>query len=206
MKKYPSTFYNVFAVYIIAGILAIVLFYKDGSHLSHRMDQQPATESDLETAMTTPNTEPVSKDVTVVGTVETRDDAATETENSSEADQAVATEPEDTSSETDAEPENASSTTDAEPENTLSEDDTEPEKVYYGFTVKPDRTSVRVRETSARNSAIVTHVNGGDTGYVIKEEGNRTQVVLADGTVGYIYNEYIELSEIAKEDVPEEYR
>lgn len=195
MKKYPSTFYNVFAVYIIAGILAIVLFYKDGSHLSHRMDQQPATESDLETAMTTPNTEPVSKDVTVVGTVETRDDAATETENSSEADQAVATEPEDTSSETDA-----------EPENTLSEDDTEPEKVYYGFTVKPDRTSVRVRETSARNSAIVTHVNGGDTGYVIKEEGNRTQVVLADGTVGYIYNEYIELSEISKEDVPEEYR
>lgn len=195
MKKYPSTFYNVFAVYIIAGILAIVLFYKDGSHLSRRMDQQPATESELETAMTTPNTEPVSKDVTVVGTVETRDDAATETENSSEADQAVATEPEDTSSETDA-----------EPENTLSEDDTEPEKVYYGFTVKPDRTSVRVRETSARNSAIVTHVNGGDTGYVIKEEGNRTQVVLADGTVGYIYNEYIELSEISKEDVPEEYR
>ena len=82
----------------------------------------------------------------------------------------------------------------------------EPEKIYYGYTVKSGKTNVRVRKSAERNSSIISLVNGDDTGYLIEEDGDRSKIVLADGAVGYIYNEYITVSEIPKEDVPKEYR
>lgn len=243
MKKHQSAFHFVFAVYIIAGIFAIVLFYKDGSHLSHLIDQQQIiAEKEPEDTLFTQDTEPASKDVNVVGIVETPDETVSEAESTTESDETVVTEPLNTDEAVVTEPEDTDETVVSEPDDTdeavisesddtdevvISEsgdtneavtepddtdrsddeaDDAEPEKIYYGFTVKSNRSNVRVRKSSERNSSIVGHVNGGDTGYVIEENDKRTKIVLKDGTVGYIYNEYISVSEIPKEDVPKEYR
>ncbi|MDD7176335.1 MAG: hypothetical protein SPG09_12470 [Lachnospiraceae bacterium] len=182
------------------------------------------------------DTDPVSDDIAVVEYVETPDTTANDVESAPETNETVVTEPIETDEAAVPEPENTGEAVSTEPVDTdlsadhsdassendttdeLSENDdtdersetdttdTEPEKIYYGFTVKSGRTNVRVRKSSERNSSIVAHVNGDDTGYLIEEGKNRSKIVLADGTIGYIYNEYITVSEIPKEDVPEEYR
>ena len=52
MKKHQSIFPLIFAIYVIAGILAIVLFYNNGSRLSRRLDQSVLTENESVSAMT----------------------------------------------------------------------------------------------------------------------------------------------------------
>lgn len=182
MKKYQSAFYLVFAVYVIAGIASIVLFFNHGSRLSRQLDEQILAQTEASNALIVPETEPE---------VQPEPEVITEPEPETEPEVIAEPEPE-------PEPEVI-----AEPE---PEPEPEPEKIYYGFTVKSGKSSVRVRETPSRSSSIVGHLNGGDTGYVIEEDGSRTKIVMKDGTVGYIYNEYITVSEIPKEDVPEEYR
>ena len=182
MKKYQSAFYLVFAVYVIAGIVAIVLFYNHGSRLSRQLDEQTLAQTEASDALIISDTEP---------------------EPEPEAEPEVIAEPEpEPEPEVIAEPE-----PEPEPEVIAEpEPEPEPEKIYFGFTVKSGKTHVRVRQSSSRNSSIVGQLNSGDTGYVIEEDGSRTKIVMKDGTVGYIYNEYITVSEIPKEDVPEEYR
>lgn len=133
--------------------------------------------------------EPVEPDLTA----DHSDDASSETDTTDELSEADDT---DGQSETDA--------TDELPETDTA--DTEPEKIYYGYTVKSGKTNVRVRKSTDRDSSIICLVNGDDTGYLIEKGKKRSKIVLADGAVGYIYNEYITVSEIPKKDVPKEYR
>ena len=184
MKKQPSAFFLVFATYLIAGIAAIVMFYDHGSRLSRQLDEKTLAQTEASDAPSVQEPEPVAQPEPEVIT-------EPEPEPEPEAEPEVISEPE-----PEPEPEVID---EPEPE-------PEPEKIYYGFTVRSGKTSVRVRKSAERNSSIVGHVNGGDTGYVIEEDGKRTKVVLKDGTVGYIYSEYITVSEISKKEVPKEYR
>ncbi|MBO5246742.1 MAG: hypothetical protein J6B28_05710 [Eubacterium sp.] len=95
----------------------------------------------------------------------------------------------------------------SETENDDSEDaDNDSDKIYYGYKVNSGVTGVRVRETSERNSDVVGHISDGDTGYILEVGDIRSKILLTDGTIGYVYNEYIQIVEISSEDVPEEYR
>ena len=53
---------------------------------------------------------------------------------------------------------------------------------------------------------MVGHISDGDTGYILEVGDIRSKILLTDGTIGYVYNEYIQIVEISSEDVPEEYR
>ncbi|MDY3818828.1 MAG: hypothetical protein SO019_07215, partial [Lachnospiraceae bacterium] len=52
MKKHQSIFPLIFAIYVIAGILAIVLFYNNGSRLSRRLAQSALAENESVSEMT----------------------------------------------------------------------------------------------------------------------------------------------------------
>ena len=58
MKKYQSAFYLVFAVYVIAGIAAIVLFFNDGSRISRQQDEQILAQTEDSDALIISDTEP----------------------------------------------------------------------------------------------------------------------------------------------------
>ena len=202
MKKYQSAFYLVFAVYVIAGIAAIVLFFNDGSRISRQQDEQILAQTEASDALIISDTEPEPEpeaEPEVIAEPEPEPEPEVIAEPEPEPEPEVIAEPE-PEPEPEAEPEPEP---EAEPE---PEPEPEPEKIYFGFTVKSGKTHVRVRQSSSRNSSIVGQLNSGDKGYVIKEDGSRTKIVMEDGTVGYVYNEYITVSEIPIDDVPEEYR
>lgn len=79
-------------------------------------------------------------------------------------------------------------------------------KTYYAFTVNDGVTGVRIRETADRNSKTVSHIDGGRSGYVLEQGDTHSKILTKKGTVGYIYNDYITISEIPRDDFPEEYR
>lgn len=227
MKKHQSIFPLIFAIYVIAGILAIVLFYNNGSRLSRRLAQSALAENESVSEMTdlqesasddtqspevvvTPDSETPETDTDdiIEGTDHAVSDAATSTvsdatvsdsENTTEA--AIST---DEIADTDEPADQSDKET---PEADAETDDTKDDgKTYYGYTVNSGVSSVRVRKTANRSSKIIGHVNGGETGYVIEKGDIRSKIVTKDGTVGYIYNEYITISEISKKDVPKKYR
>lgn len=198
MKKNQSTFTFVFSIYVITAIAAIAVFHHNGSYLSRKLDQKLVAEQESADALTQSPAEPVSSNDTVVGIVDTPsipEEIVEEVPNEPEPEPEVVEEPED--SPVIQEPEE-------EPEPEIA--DTDDDKVYYGFMVKPGTTLVRVRETSDPNGPILCRINGGDKGYVIEKGDKRSHVVLDDGTVGYVFNAYLEISEISKDEVPEEYR
>lgn len=230
MKKHQSIFPLIFAIYVIAGILAIVLFYNNGSRLSRRLAQSALAENESVSEMTdlqesasddtqspevvvTPDSETPETDTDDI--IEGTDHAVSDAATSPVSDAAV------------ADSENSGNTTEAAistdeiadtdepadqsdketPEADAETDDTKDDgKTYYGYTVNSGVSSVRVRKTANRSSKIIGHVNGGETGYVIEKGDIRSKIVTKDGTVGYIYNEYITISEISKKDVPKKYR
>ncbi|MDY3818717.1 MAG: hypothetical protein SO019_06640, partial [Lachnospiraceae bacterium] len=222
----------IFAIYVIAGILAIVLFYNNGSRLSRRLDQSVLTENESVSAMTdSQESESAPDDTQSPEVVETPASETPETdtddiiEGTDHAVSDAATSP--VSDAAVADSENSGNTTEAaistdeiadtdEPADQSGEetseadaetDDTKDDgKTYYSYTVNSGVSSVRVRKTANRSSKIIGHVNGGETGYVIEKGDIRSKIVTKDGTVGYIYNEYITISEISKKDVPKKYR
>lgn len=232
MKKHQSIFPLIFAIYVIAGILAIVLFYNNGSRLSRRLDQSVLTENESVSAMTdSQESESAPDDTQSPEVVETPASETPETdtddiiEGTDHAVSDAATSP--VSDAAVADSENSGNTTEAaistdeiadtdEPADQSGEetseadaetDDTKDDgKTYYSYTVNSGVSSVRVRKTANRSSKIIGHVNGGETGYVIEKGDIRSKIVTKDGTVGYIYNEYITISEISKKDVPKKYR
>lgn len=232
MKKHQSIFPLIFAIYVIAGILAIVLFYNNGSRLSRRLAQSALTENESVSAMTdSQESESAPDDTQSPEVVETPASETPETdtddiiEGTDHAVSDAATSP--VSDAAVADSENSGNTTEAAistdeiadtdepadqsdketPEADAETDDTKDDgKTYYGYTVNSGVSSVRVRKTANRSSKIIGHVNGGETGYVIEKGDIRSKIVTKDGTVGYIYNEYITISEISKKDVPKKYR
>lgn len=232
MKKHQSIFPLIFAIYVIAGILAIVLFYNNGSRLSRRLAQSALAENESVSDMTdlqepesapddtqspevveTPASETPETDTddSIEGTDHAVSDAAispvsdaavSDSENSGNTTEAAISTDEiaDTDEPADQSDEETSEA-DAETDDTKDDG-----KTYYGYTVNSGVSSVRVRKTANRSSKIIGHVNGGETGYVIEKGDIRSKIVTKDGTVGYIYNEYITISEISKKDVPKKYR
>ena len=220
-----------FTIYIAAGIIAVILFATRGSYLSRELaasaavpDETVITEqpevSDLpdvpEKPQETPETEipeepqapeipsepetppaaPAQEDVIT--------DSITDSSSDPSSDSDAATAPEDepsademTTEDTKDEPSADEATTDE------TEDDG---KTYYAFTVNDGVTGVRIRETADRNSKTVSHIDGGRSGYVLEKGDTHSKILTKKGTVGYIYNDYITISEIPGKDFPEEYR
>lgn len=224
MKKDHMLFPILFIIYIIAGIVSIILFYSSGSNLSRKLQDAEAVMSEADAPDTDVIPEPeiteepedtvsepdiAEEPVEEVSEPEQPVDAVSEPDMAEEPVEEVSEpeEPEDTSEESEEPDTEASDDAVASEEEV--EDDTEEDdgKTYYAFEVNSGVSAVRVRRTSDRNSEIVGRVNGGDTGYILEMGDTRSKIVTADGSViGYVYNEYITISEISKKDYPKEYR
>lgn len=213
MKKNHMPFTISFTVYLAAGIIAVILFAAKGSYLSRELAASAAVPDETVTAeqpevselpdvpekpQETPETEipeepqapEISSEPETPPITPTEADISTDsiTDPSSDSDAATAPDNEPTSDE---------ATTDE------AGDDG---KTYYAFTVNDGVTGVRIRETADRNSKTVSHIDGGRSGYVLEQGDTRSKILTKKGTVGYIYNDYITISEIPGKDFPEEYR
>lgn len=227
MKKNHMPFTISFAVYIAAGIIAVILFATKGSYLSRELAATAAVPDENVTAeqpevselpdvpekpQETPETEipeepqapEISKEPETPPAAPAKEDVITDPGSDSIADSDEATTPED-------EPSAEEAATDEAEDEPASEEATTDEagddgKTYYAFTVNDGVTGVRIRETADRNSKTVSHIDGGRSGYVLEQGDTRSKILTKKGTVGYIYNDYITISEIPRDDFPEEYR
>ena len=213
MKKNHMPFTISFAVYIAAGIIAVILFATRGSYLSRELAATAAVPDENVTAeqpevselpdvpektQETPETEipeepqapEISKEPETPPAAPTEENVITDSITDPSSDSDAATAPND-------EPASDEATTDE------AGDDG---KTYYAFTVNDGVTGVRIRETADRNSKTVSHIDGGRSGYVLEQGDTRSKILTKKGTVGYIYNDYITISEIPGKDFPEEYR
>ena len=184
MKKNHSLFTILFTIYIAAGILSVILFATKGSYLSH---EQAASATDPVQAVT-PD-QPEAPEIPAISEEPQKSDTPE-----------ISDEPENT------------------PEPTISEDPQTPDdeasevktgddgKIYYGFTVIDDVTDVRIHKTKERDSETISYIDGGKSGYVLERGDTRSKILTKKGTIGYIYNEYITISEIPGDEFPEEYR
>ncbi len=223
MKKDHMLFPIVFVIYIIAGIVSIVLFYNKGSELSRRLDAEAVvSETDTQPPEATEDITPDSgKTADEVSDISNPADEISEPEVPDEpettvSEPAITEEPVD---EITPEPDESEElieetpTDDDEAEDeaadteTEDDDDADDGKTYYAFAVNKGVTNVRVRKTSDRSSEILGRVSGGDKGYVLEAGDTRSKIVTADGSLtGYVFNEYITISEIPKKEYPKEYR
>lgn len=218
MKKDNLLFTILFAIYIAAGVIAIILFYTRGSYLSRELAASATVQIEADTVETDtvePDTiEPDTIEPDTVDTDQTTPDIPEEPQTPAEPEvpdvpetpevPETPAEPETPEvPEEPAEPEASTEPTDEAADDADSEDDG---KTYYGFTVIDGVKGVRIRETSARNSKTVSHIDGGKSGYVLEKGDTRSKILTKKGTIGYIYNEYLTITEIPKKDFPEEYR
>ena len=227
MKKNHMPFTISFTVYIAAGIIAVILFASRGSYLSRELAASAAIPDETVTAeqpevselpdvpeepQETPETEipeepqapEISSEPETPPAALAQEDVITDsiTDPSSDSDAATAPKGEPASDE--------AATDEAEDEPTSDEAATDKAgddgKTYYAFTVNDSVTGVRIRETADRNSKTVSHIDGGRSGYVLEQGATHSKILTKKGTVGYIYNDYITISEIPGKDFPEEYR
>ena len=227
MKKNHMPFTLSFTVYIAAGIIAVILFATKGSYLSRELAATAAVPDENVTAeqpevselpdvpekpQETPETEipeepqapEISKEPETPPTAPAEEDVITDSITDPRSDSDAATAPED-------EPASDEAATDEAEDEPASEESTTDEagddgKTYYAFTVNDGVTGVRIRETADRNSKTVSHIDGGRSGYVLEQGDTHSKILTKKGTVGYIYNDYITISEIPRDDFPEEYR
>lgn len=197
MKKNHMLFTVLFLIYAGAGVISLVAFGVNGSYLSHKQETpvaaaaEPGISADpIEEPAEQPADDPVE---------DPTDNLTPDTPDSEPA--APVQEPAENPETPDpvTEPADETDTSD-------SEEAAEPEKTYYAFTVIDGVTNVRIRETDARDSNTVSHIDGGKSGYVLEKGDRRSKILTKKGTVGYIYNEYLTFSEIPKDEFPEEYR
>ncbi len=197
MKKNHMLFTVLFLIYAGAGVISLVAFGVNGSYLSHKQETpvaaaaEPGISADpIEEPAEQPADDPVE---------DSTDNLTPDTPDSEPA--APVQEPAENPETPDpvTEPADETDTSD-------SEEAAEPEKTYYAFTVIDGVTNVRIRETDARDSNTVSHIDGGKSGYVLEKGDRRSKILTKKGTVGYIYNEYLTFSEIPKDEFPEEYR
>ena len=219
MKKNHMPFTISFAVYLAAGIIAVILFAAKGSYLSRELAASAAVPDETVTAE--------QPEVSELPDVPEEPQETPETEIPEEPQAPeISSEPETPPAAPAQEDVITDSITDpsseSEPsadEMTTEDDEDEPSadeaatdkagddgKTYYAFTVNDGVTGVRIRETADRNSKTVSHIDGGRSGYVLEQGDTRSKILTKKGTVGYIYNDYITISEIPRDNFPEEYR
>lgn len=90
----------------------------------------------------------------------------------------------------------------SEPETSEAEisDTTEAPK-YYAFTTLNFKGNLHVREAASMNAKIIARFTPGISGYVI-ELGPTWSLVTSGDITGYVFNEYLEFTEIPEEEYP----
>ena len=179
MKKNQLPFAILFALYAGAGAAAIVGFHVNGSYLSRQQNITAEASQDSDEPEIVETKEPVESE------------EPAETEESVEIEEPAETE----------EPVESE-----EPATADSEETTEAEKTYYGFTVIDGVTGVLIRKSADPDSAMISYIDGGRSGYVLESGDPRTKILTKKGTIGYIHNDYITTYEISKNEFPKEYR
>ncbi|MDD6038857.1 MAG: hypothetical protein PUD20_08705 [bacterium] len=194
MKKKNTLFTITFVTYIVAGAAAIFLFASNGSNLSHSQNDTTVVASvdSVDTIIPIESETPIQPIVPATP----EEPPAEETPLVEETPPIEETPP---SEEVIPEPP-------AEEINEEADDKETDDPIYYAFVVIDGVTNVRIRETENRSSAVLSHIDGGEKGYVLEQGKNRTKVLTEKGTIGYVFNAYITVSEIPKEDFPKEYR
>lgn len=102
-------------------------------------------------------------------------------------------------------------TTVSEPEEISSVSEPEPEPVaetkqYYSFVTTNRYQILHVRETPDMNGKILARLEPGTRGYVLEHAPEWSLIVTGDNIKGYSYNQYLDLTEITPEELPEQYR
>ncbi len=227
MKKNHMPFTISFTIYIAAGIIAVILFATKGSYLSRELSASAAVPD--ETAITeqpevselpdvpekpqeTPETEipeepqapEISSEPETPPAAPAQEDVITDSITDSSSDSDAATAPEDEPAADEAATDKAKDKPAAD--EAATDEAGDDGKTYYAFTVNDGVTGVRIRETADRSSKTVSHIDGGRSGYVLEQGATHSKILTKKGTVGYIYNDYITISEIPGKDFPEEYR
>ncbi len=222
MKKNHMPFTISFTVYIAAGIIAVILFAAKGSYLSRELAATVTTPAEETVTLEQPEVselpdvpeEPQETPETEIPEEPQAPEISSEPETppAAPAQEDVITDPS-SDSITDPSPDSSSDSDAATtPEDEPAADEAATDeagddgKTYYAFTVNDGVTGVRIRETADRNSKTVSHIDGGRSGYVLEQGDTRSKILTKKGTVGYIYNDYITISEIPRDDFPEEYR
>ena len=205
MKKNHMPFTISFTIYLAAGIIAVILFATRGSYLSRELAASAAVPDETVTAE--------QPEVSELPDVPEEPQEMPETEIPEEPQAPeISSEPETPPAAPAQEDVITDSITDPSSESEPSADEAATDKAgddgktYYAFTVNDGVTGVRIRETADRNSKTVSHIDGGRSGYVLEQGDTRSKILTKKGTVGYIYNDYITISEIPRDNFPEEYR
>ena len=217
MKKDYIQFPIVFLIYIVAGIVSIILFYNKGSNLSRQLDAETAAiEADAPDDMepeadTQPDSEEINGEAVEISNpadaVSEPDITDEPVSDNTEADGEDAL-PEETPVDIDDDAADAPAPSDIEVTTESADDNVEDDgKTYYAFSVNKGVSGVRIRKTSDRKSEILGKISAGDSGYVLESGDPRSKIVTEDGSLtGYVYNEYITITEIPGKDYPKEYR
>ncbi len=199
MKKNHMPFTISFTVYLAAGIIAVILFAAKGSYLSRELAASAAVPDETVTAE--------QPEVSELPDVPEKPQEMPETEIPEEPQAPeLPKEPETPPAAPAQEDVITDSITDPSSDEATTDEAGDDGKTYYAFTVNDGVTGVRIRETADRNSKTVSHIDGGRSGYVLEQGATHSKILTKKGTVGYIYNDYITISEIPGKDFPEEYR
>lgn len=80
-----------------------------------------------------------------------------------------------------------------------------PDVKYYMFTVKNVDPYLNIRETDSMKADVIGRLKNEKRGYVIEQGTTWTKIATENlKTIGYCYNEFLELEEIDKADYPKE--
>lgn len=207
MKKNATLFLIVCAIFFVSGTAAIIRFHAISSEpAAISSADNPPSEADLpkptEPEMT-PSAEDPSPDTQIEVTSQEPQTPDTGTGTASDApasdDESEAPQPEAApESETETPSDKPSEPADeAEPE--AEKDPSDEQEARYEYTVVPnDAAGIRVRRTSERGSEVIALLSGGDTGIVLEIGETRSKIMLPDGSVGYVFNEYIQISDLTQ--------
>lgn len=202
MKKNATLFLIVCAIFLVSGTAAIIRFHAISSEpAAISSTDNPPSEADLnkppEPETTTPAKDPGSDTQIATAPPEPDTDTNAAADAPASDDESEAPQPEAApESETDTPADDPSEPADeAKPE----EDPSDEQEARYEYTVVPDdATGVRVRKTSDRGSEVIALLSGGDTGIVLEIGDTRSKIMLPDGSVGYVFNEYIQISDLTE--------
>lgn len=78
-----------------------------------------------------------------------------------------------------------------------------PEEHFYSFTSINSTTILHMRIEPSLSARVIAKLKPGTKGYVM-EPGDDWSRVWAEGKVGYCSNEFLSLTEISREEIPEE--
>ncbi len=78
-----------------------------------------------------------------------------------------------------------------------------PETLFYSFTSINSTTILHMRKEPSLDSPVIARLTPGTKGYIM-ELGDDWSRVWADNKIGYCSNEFLSLTEISRDDIPEE--